>query len=758
MDNFHALNTSAQAQSGVAHRNGSSNGHASSAQAPEPKPEVRSNSTGYPDIAPTLRGELSPEDWHALEVDSALTPEVIAATGYITVTDSTLLEALDFPKSQWRFPALLCPIRGTDGEPVSYQIRPKHPREKNGKAQKYETRAKDRAAFHVNPTVRHLLNDPTVPLYITEGVKKADALAAKDLCAIALTGVWNWRGTNDKGGSTALASFDDIAWKGKDEKGNPLRRRVVMVFDSDAMEKQGVQSALRHAGPYFEHRGAKVSYVHLPAAPDGEKTGVDDFFARGGTVDLLHFHATDKPQRPGRAFDEAESEKQLTPDEIRHEIRHECAQLSAPQSLQQVKDTYRKWLHIEDDGLIEVVLGTVAANLMDGDPVWLMVIDRSGGGKTEHIQPLAALPFVHLAATVTEPALLSGTPQKEKAKDSKGGLLREIGSFGFLVLKDFTSILSMHHVARTSTLAALREVYDGHWSRRTGSDGGQELEWRGKLAVIAACTESIDNHHAVIGSMGERFAFYRLPEAKDTGAFERKLARKALASIGKESIMREELSRAVAGLFAGLEIPAAPPELSEDEIERLIDLASFTARCRSAVERDGRTREIELAYKSEAPTRIAKVFTRIFHGMNIIGVEKPRIWATLRQMALDSMHKVRRASFEQVAAFDVPISTTLIATSINYPTQTTRRALEELTTHRILVREKSGTADSWSLTNDARALWNSIYSPLKTTVPEKSPNDISKIIKDDLEKSEINLYSSCDFSGTVEVDAESEVF
>jgi hypothetical protein len=710
------------------------------------------NGHHYPDApAFPIPRELSPAHRKSL-ADSMLTDEVIEATGYATITESAPLEALGFPRSQWRVPLLLCPIMGADGEPVSYQIRPEQPRELHGKEQKYETRAKDRAAFHVNPTVRHLLGDPNETLYITEGVKKADSLAAKKKCAIALTGVWNWRGTNDKGGNTALASFDDIAWKGKDENGNPFQRRVIIVFDSDAMEKPDVNKALKAGGAYFAHRGAKVSYVHLPAAPDGGKTGVDDFFARGGTLDLLHLHTTDKPQRPAPSFED-EPEKQLAPDEIRAAMREAAAQLSAPHSLQAVKDIYRKWLHIEDDGLIEVVLGTVAANLMDGDPVWLMVIDRSGGGKTEHIQPLAALPFVHLAATITEPALLSGTPQKDKANDSKGGLLREIGSFGFLVLKDFTSILSMHHVARTSTIAALREIYDGHWSRRTGSDGGRELEWRGKLAVIGACTESIDNHHAVIGSMGERFAFYRLPESD-----ERKLARKALASIGKEGMMRDELSRAVAGLFAGLEIPATSPELSEPDTERLINLAIFTARCRSAVERDGHTREIELAYKSESPTRIAKVFTRIFHGMSIIGVDKPRIWATLQKMSLDSMHKVRRAVFGAVAASDSPISTTAIATAITYPTQTTRRAAEELTTHRILQRLKGGSVDSWMLTDDALALWDSINSPIAASVPEKSSNDISKIIKDDLRENETELYNVRDFSGTTEnADPDDEV-
>ncbi len=718
-------------------------------QTPEVPPENGHQSGySYPDAAGTpVPMELSVEDRHSLEVGSALTPEVIAATGYATITESKTLEALGFPRSQWLPPLLLCPIRGADGEPVSYQIRPVQPRTLHGKEQKYETRAKDRAAYHVNPTVRHLLRDLTATLYVTEGNKKADSLASHGECAIALTGVWNWRGTDEKGGNIALASFNDIAWKGKDADGNPIHRRVVLVFDSDAMEKPGVNKALKSAGAYFTHRGAKVFYTYLPPAPDGGKTGVDDFFARGGTLNLLHLHTTDKPPGAARGVDANETVKVLSPDEIRRTMRESAARISAPHDLQHVKDVYRKWLHIEDDGLIEVVLGTVAANLMDGDPVWLMVIDRSGGGKTEHIQPLAALPFVHLAATVTEPSLLSGTPQREAAKDAKGGLLREVGSFGFLVLKDFTSILSMHHVARTSTIAALREIYDGHWSRRTGSDGGRELEWRGKLAVIGACTEAIDNHHAVIGSMGERFAFYRLPKAD-----ERKLARKALAGIGKESMMREELATAVAGLFAGIEIPASAPALSEADDERLIYLAIYTARCRRDVERDRQTREIEAVYKPEAPTRIAKVFARIFHGMSIIGVPKARIWETLRKMALDSMHKTRCSALTLVADSETPLATATVALALDMPTQTVRRALEELNTHGILTRDKEGKSDVWAFSEEAKELWEAINSPLENIVPAKSSNDISKIIIDDLEilkeDVESNLYSPRDFAGT----------
>ena len=76
------------------------------------------------------------------------------------------------------------------------------------------------------PLCQNKLADPSIPLWITEGVKKGDALAGHGLCAIALLGVWNFKGKNSFGGTTLLADFDYIALD---------NRNVRIVFDSDVM-------------------------------------------------------------------------------------------------------------------------------------------------------------------------------------------------------------------------------------------------------------------------------------------------------------------------------------------------------------------------------------------------------------------------------------------------------------------------------------------------------------------------------------------
>ena len=78
------------------------------------------------------------------------------------------------------------------------------------------------------------------------------------------------------------------------------------------------------------------------------------------------------------------------------------------------------------------------------------------------------------------------------------------------MIKDVTSILSMDRNLRAAVLAALREVHDGSWYRDVGTDGGQRLQWKGRIAVIGAVTTAWDAAHAVVSTMGYRFVLVRI--------------------------------------------------------------------------------------------------------------------------------------------------------------------------------------------------------------------------------------------------------
>ncbi len=178
--------------------------------------------------------------------ESGIDPEVIETRGYRTTEKRSEIKRLGFSESQCNPPGLLVPIFSPTGDITTYQHRPDAPRVgKGGKAIKYETPSRTRMALDVHPFAREKLGDPSYPLFVTEGVKKGDALVSRGLCAVALLGVWNWRGTNEYGGKVALTEWNHVALNG---------REVYVVFDSDVMLKPEVHAAMVRLKAYLEGR------------------------------------------------------------------------------------------------------------------------------------------------------------------------------------------------------------------------------------------------------------------------------------------------------------------------------------------------------------------------------------------------------------------------------------------------------------------------------------------------------------------------
>jgi hypothetical protein len=373
---------------------------------------------------------------------------------------------------------------------------------------------------------------------------------------------------------------------------------------------------------------------------------------------------------------------------------------STRRALEEVVAVFRRWLHLPDPGALLAVLGAVVANRGEGDPVWLALVAPPGHGKTEILTPLAGLPDVYPAATLTEAALLSGTAKRDMKPDAKGGLLRQINDFGIIVCKDFGSVLSMDREGRGRVLAALREVYDGSWTRYLGVDGGKALHWEGKVGFIAGCTGVIDSQHAVLGAMGDRLAFYRLPEVDP-----KRQTKSALARVGREKGMRDEFREAVAALLADAGAQNVEP-LSEVEIERMIALATLAVTARSAVERDRVSREIELILGAEAPARLATMLVSLLRGIVACGATREEAWRIVTKTALDCIPAIRRTMLDALSVLGQPTATPALAEEADYPTTTAKRALEELTVYGLASRVKGGQGkpDLWWLTDYAREL------------------------------------------------------
>lgn len=262
----------------------------------------------------TLETRLATTHRKELIEASAIDPAVVAERGYVTVgrPDSSLrdgngrdtreqLKAMGFPswaiREPYFYPGLLIPMYSPTGQRLPGQWKPFSPvSNPDGKKMKYAS-AKSPSRLDVHPRWSGdpdpdgramrlpAIRDVDVPLWITEGVKKADSLTSRGICAIALAGVFNWRNSH-----ATLGDWEDVRLKG---------REVTICFDADAITKPAVQAAMTRLGAWLRHKGAsKVWYLVVPPGVNGVSTkGVDDFFAAGGTVPELERAYATKPPR-----------------------------------------------------------------------------------------------------------------------------------------------------------------------------------------------------------------------------------------------------------------------------------------------------------------------------------------------------------------------------------------------------------------------------------------------------------------------------
>ncbi|MDQ3362400.1 MAG: phage/plasmid primase, P4 family [Actinomycetota bacterium] len=245
----------------------------------------------------TLRQGVSNQSQYTADLDerhrrelvegSGIDPEIVAGRGYFTVSRPEEAAVLGFSEYQRKLtPALAIPMWSPSDEQVTCQIKPDRPRKgKKGKVVKYETPGGSKVRLDVHPSQNGRLRDAETPLWVVEGVKKADALASRGEVAVALQGVWCW-----KRDGTPLEEWEEIVLHG---------RVVFVAFDSDVTANPKVQAALEGLVGFLESRGATTKIVYLPDAEDGSKAGVDDFLVAGGTIEGLKALAEDELRDTG---------------------------------------------------------------------------------------------------------------------------------------------------------------------------------------------------------------------------------------------------------------------------------------------------------------------------------------------------------------------------------------------------------------------------------------------------------------------------
>lgn len=377
-------------------------------------------------------------------------------------------------------------------------------------------------------------------------------------------------------------------------------------------------------------------------------------------------------------------------------------------TFQQLQDEFDKVLLLKDRGVLRILCATVVGNRLSLDPVWLFLVAGPSSGKSEFLESLNGLQFIHPISTLTVNTFASG----QKRDGIETSLIYKLKN-GIMVFKDFTSIISKQKEAMQEIMGQLREIYDGSFVKETGT--GHRIAWKGRVGLIAGITTIIDYESNSFASMGERFIQYKIITPDRIEAL-----RKAWDNAFDMKEKRERLKDCMASYITHVldNMNEERVMLSEEVKENIFEISNFTAIARSGVKLDFRTGKVTFVPEKEMPMRIAKQLYCIACGISMLDSVEPMVKtinenqqkgdlslddvSLLYKIALDSIPTQRRLTLINLAKYKGGVTTAGLAVKLRYPTETVNGWLSQINALGFCERLKGGKEDIWRLKEEFR--------------------------------------------------------
>lgn len=374
---------------------------------------------------------------------------------------------------------------------------------------------------------------------------------------------------------------------------------------------------------------------------------------------------------------------------------------------------------LSDPGVVRLLIATVVSNLINKEskPVWLLLIAGSSSGKTALLQMFDGLKDRIFPIDTLTVNTFSSAMERHKPTS-----LLEIARDGVLVFKDFTTLTSMHKDNLREIMGQLRAIYDGSFNKKTGN--GVNVDWVGKLGVIAGGTTAVQRKMREYSDQGERFVNYVMVTPDPKAMTDRALTN--LDEIKeKERSLQGVITRFVDYILAK---PQVPHDLPPVVRENIISLTDFCTLARSPVTMSFKTGQVEFVPDREMPARMAMMFmslAKIFIFMepsNRLTLEDAEI---VYKCALDSIPPDRRLILRLLTKF-TEASTKDLAIELNYPTDPVRNWCSQLNALKIIDRKGAGKGDVWNLKAEYRPIIAQFDHILMTDIPLQHSDEAEK--------------------------------
>ena len=272
-----------------------------------------------------------------------------------------------------------------------------------------------------------------------------------------------------------------------------------------------------------------------------------------------------------------------------------------------VYSVFKKWLYLPSVSIIDVIFGTILANRIPGDPVWLFLVAPPGGGKSEPLRALTDCPGIKVLSTLTPHTLISGMGRE----DGKDASLIPLLNNNVLIIKDFTPILNMPLVNRDEILSILRDAFDGECAKPFGN--GVWKKYKSVFGIIAAVTPVIEAFTEESASVGERFLRWK-NDIPLSFKLRTKYVEKAYENLTHEKEMRDELHKITERVLQSNY--SIIPELPSAMQSKITKLSLLLEVLRSCVVRDRYTKDILHMPFVGVATRLSKELIKLAYGIS----------------------------------------------------------------------------------------------------------------------------------------------
>ena len=363
-----------------------------------------------------------------------------------------------------------------------------------------------------------------------------------------------------------------------------------------------------------------------------------------------------------------------------------------------IREEFENYIVFKDKFILQVVFATIVGNaLIDREPVWLMIVAPSSGGKSTVLAPLSAIPTCFPIDDLTEKTLLSGFKGKKETS-----LLKIIGS-GIMVFSDFTSILTKNPKSLGEILTQLKLVYDRKVTKYTGLGG---TGWEGKIGVAAASTPDIYTYMEYGRSMGERFTYYWLEQPTNDEIITKQ--EQVKMSSKEISGRMEEYYRGYMEDIRLWEDKNGTPELvlSEEQLDAIRKAAIFCVKGKATVHTDFRSGKPDAIPNIAGVGRDIKIFNTMVHSLLLMKayeeddknatVDEDMI-AIVEKCAYSSINRERRKILEILIERDGAMTSSNIgaATGLGLEKESVEKYLHPLHAVGIIKKKAGGGAHQW---------------------------------------------------------------